>query len=62
MSAREAAMDALCKVCEDNRKVLDRDYQERIHQCLGFGWQENVDGVESSNPNARTLQRSELQW
>lgn len=27
MSAREAAMDALCKVCEDNRKVLDRDYQ-----------------------------------
>ncbi|KAJ5207786.1 hypothetical protein N7449_002165 [Penicillium cf. viridicatum] len=27
MSAREAAMDTLYKVCEDNRKVLDRDYQ-----------------------------------
>ncbi|KAJ5488269.1 Armadillo-like helical [Penicillium expansum] len=27
MPAREAAMDTLCKVCEDNRKVLDRDYQ-----------------------------------
>ncbi|KAJ5774938.1 Armadillo-like helical [Penicillium paradoxum] len=26
MSAREAAMDAMLKVCEDNRKVLDRDY------------------------------------
>ncbi|KAJ5551827.1 Armadillo-like helical [Penicillium sp. DV-2018c] len=26
MPAREAAMDAMLKVCEDNRKVLDRDY------------------------------------
>ena len=35
MSAREAAMDTLYKVCEDNRKVLDRDYQGQ--RPLNFG-------------------------
>ncbi|RMJ22441.1 importin beta-2 subunit [Aspergillus sp. HF37] len=27
LMAQEAAMSALAKVCEDNRKILDRDYQ-----------------------------------
>jgi hypothetical protein len=35
-------MDALCKVCEDNRKVLDRDYQgqrplDRRHGDISIG-------------------------
>ncbi|RDL40431.1 ARM repeat-containing protein [Venustampulla echinocandica] len=51
--AQEGAMDALAKVCEDNRKMLDKDYQGQ--RPLTFIIPKLIDFTVSDNPKVRSL-------
>ena len=51
--AQEAAMSALSKVCEDNRKVLDRDYQGQ--RPLDVIIPKLLEFASSDSPTVRSL-------
>ncbi|KJX93272.1 importin subunit beta-2 like protein [Zymoseptoria brevis] len=50
--AQEGAMGALFKICEDNRKALDQDYQTQ--RPLAFLLPKLVEFTRSSNPKIRS--------
>ena len=55
---QEAAMSALAKVCEDNRRILDRDYQG---QCpLDVIIPKLLEFTSSPSPNVRSLALSTI--
>ncbi|KAJ9204689.1 hypothetical protein DTO166G4_6939 [Paecilomyces variotii] len=51
--AQEAAMSALAKVCEDNRKILDRDYQGQ--RPLDVIIPKLLEFTQSQSPNVRSM-------
>lgn len=56
--AQEAAMSALAKVCEDNRKVLDRDYEGQ--RPLDVIIPKLMDFTSSGSPRVRSMALSTI--
>lgn len=56
--AQEAAMSALVKVCEDNRKVLDRDYEGQ--RPLDVIIPKLMDFTSSGSPRVRSMALSTI--
>ena len=48
---QEGAIEALCKICEDNKRALERDYPEG--RPLTLLYQKLLEFIESPQPNVR---------